>query len=107
MYHLEHSLIDEIEKTSYELSRQAMEHFNNYKAGRVYIPPSALRAMGRRYLKLRDRENLSMVDLCEFGRLYGFFCLMYPNGENFTVAGIAIDFCNLINATPPLVEIED
>lgn len=107
MYRLKPSLIEDIEKTSYELARQSVEYFNDYKAGRVYIPKSALRVMGRRYLMLRDREDLSLVELCEFGRLYAFFCLMYPNGEEFTVAGIAIDFCNLINATPPPVEVED
>lgn len=107
MYRLEASLLDEVEKVSYDLVRQSTEYFNDYKAGRVYIPRSALRAMGRRYLVLRDQDNLSLLELCEFGRLYAFFCLMYPNGEVFTVAGIAIDFCNLVNATPPLVEIEN
>jgi hypothetical protein len=106
MYQLEASLIDDIEKASYEVARQAVEFFNEWKSGKVYIPVQALRAMGRRYLVLRDCENLTPLEVYEFGRLYAFFCLLYPpNGELLSVAAIAIDFCNLINNPSP-TEIE-
>ena len=98
MYQLEASLLDDVERTSYEIARQATEFFNDWKSGKVYVPKSALRAMGRRYLVLRDLENLRPLEVYEFGRLYAFFCLVYPpDGEIPTVPGIAIDFCNLIN----------
>jgi hypothetical protein len=102
MYQLQASLLDDIEKASYEVARQATEFFNDWKAGKVYIPVQALRAMGRRYLYLRDNDNLLPLEVYEFGRLYAFFCLVYPpDGELPSVAAIAIDFCNLINLPSP------
>ena len=97
MNKLEHSLLDDIEGASYEIAKQAVQHFQDWKAGKVYIPKSALRAMGRRYLVLRDVENLLPLELYEFGRLYAFFAQVYPpDGEIPSPAGIAIDFCNLM-----------
>jgi len=97
MTELSASVLEDIELASYELARQATELFNDWKAGKVYIPKSALRAMGRRYLVLRDTENLRPLEVYEFGRLYAFFCLAYPpDAEIPTVAGMAIDFCNLL-----------
>jgi len=99
MTELSVSVLDDIERASYEISRQAQEFFNDWKSGKVYVPNSALRAMGRRYLVLRDLENLRPLEVYEFGRLYAFFCLVYPpDGEIPSVAGMAIDFCNLIVA---------
>jgi hypothetical protein len=102
MFNLSASVLDDLESGSYELARQATEYFNSWKAGQVYIPKSALRAMGRRYLYLRDADDLSMLELFEFGRLYAFFCLMYPpDGEIPSVAAIAIELCNLVNTPSP------
>jgi hypothetical protein len=102
MQNLPASVLEDIEKSSYEIARRVTEYFNAWKAGEVYIPKSALRAMGRRYLFLRDGEDLSAVEVYEFGALYAFFCLMYPpDGEIPTVASMAIDFCNLINTPSP------
>ena len=102
MDNLSASVIDDIEKASYEIARQAVEHFNDWKAGRVYISQAALRAMGRRYLYVRDLSEPSIHEVYEFGRLYAFFCMMYPpNGEIPSVAGIAIDFCNVLNIPSP------
>jgi hypothetical protein len=102
MYQLEASLLDDIEKASYEIARQTKDFFQDWKAGRVYIPVQALRAMGRRYLHLRDCDDLLPLEVYEFGRLYAFFCLVYPpDGELPSVADIAIDLCNLINLPSP------
>lgn len=102
MYQLEASLLDDVERASYEIARQATEFFNDWRAGTVYIPKSALRAMGRRYLVLRDTENLRPLEAYEFGRLYAFFHLLYPPDGGFqSVAELAIDFCNLINLPSP------
>jgi hypothetical protein len=103
MTELSVSVLDDIERTAYDIARQAREFFDDWKAGRIYIPVAGLRAMGRRYLYLRDAENLKPLEVYEFGRLYAFFCLVYPpNGELPSVAAVAIDFCNLVNTTPPL-----
>lgn len=97
MTELSVSVLEDIERASYELSRQATEFFNDWKSGKVYLPKSALRAMGRRYLVLRDTDELRPLEVYEFGRLYAFFCLVYPpDAELPTVAGMAIDFCNLL-----------
>jgi len=93
------SVLDDIERVSYEIARQAKQHFDDWKAGKVYIPTSGLRAMGRRYLYLRDVADLRPLEVYEFGRLYAFFCLVYPpDGEIPSAAGLAIDFCNLLIA---------
>ena len=98
MHKLSVSLIDDIEKSSYTIAQQAVDFFNDWKAGKVYIPMQALRAMGRRYLYLRDAQDLRPLEVYEFGRLFAFFSLVYPpDGDIPSVAGLAIDFCNLIN----------
>lgn len=102
MYQLQPNTIDHIEEASFEIAKQVSDYFKTWRAGLVYIPRSALRAMGRRYLTLRDRDDLSMAEVFEFGRLYAFFALVYgANGETVTAAEIAVDFCNLINTSPP------
>lgn len=101
MYKLDASVIDDIETASFVISKQAVAHYNDWKAGKVYISRSALRAMGRRYLYLRDREELLPLELWEFGRLFAFFSLAYPADDIPSAAAIAIDFCNLINSPSP------
>jgi hypothetical protein len=102
MTKLSASLLDDIEQTSYEIARQAREYFNDWKAGKVYIPVAALRAMGRRYLYLRELADLRSLEVYEFGRLYAFFCLAYPpDGEILSDAAIAIDFSNLMIMRSP------
>jgi len=102
MYQLDASVIDDVEKASYEIARRVKQHFDAWQAGEVYIPNSALRAMGRRYLSLRDRDDLRPLEVYEFGALYAFFCLVYPpDGEILSVASLAIDFCNLLNNHSP------
>lgn len=105
---LPNSLLQDIDQASYEIARQARQYFDDWKSGKVYIPMPALRAMGRRYLHLRDVQNLLPLEVYEFGRLYAFFCLVYPDGELPSLAVIAIDFSNLIierSTPPPLVEV--
>ena len=102
MQNLPASVLEDIEKSSYEIARRVKQHFDAWQAGEVYIPKSALRAMGRRYLALRDRDDLRPLEVYEFGALYAFFCLMYPpDGEIPSVASLAIDFCNLVNTHSP------
>ena len=97
--------MDEIEQVSYELARQARHHFEAWRSGKFYIPRPALRAMGRRYLWLRSQPSLIMLELCEFGRLYAFFALVYaPFGELQDQSQLAIDFCNLVNHSPTLLK---
>ena len=97
MYQLDASVIDDIEKASYEIAQRVAVYFQDWKAGRVYIPKSALRAMGRRYLYLRDVQELRPLEVYEFGALFAFFSLMYPpDGDIPSVPGVAIDFCNLL-----------
>ena len=94
---LSESLLEDIERVAYEIADQEIAYFNAWQRGEVYIPQPALRAMGRRYLTLRDAENLLPIEVFEFGRLYAFFCQLYPpDGFDLTTAGIAIDFCNLL-----------
>lgn len=98
MKQLTASVLDDIENASYNIAQQAVDYFNDWKAGRVYIPIRAMQAMGRRYLYLRDAEDLRPLEVYEFGRLFAFFSLVYPpGGEIPSVPGIAIDFCNLLN----------
>ena len=110
MYNLSASVIDDIEKASYEIASRSAEYFRDWKAGRVYIPMSALRAMGRRYLYLRDTQDLLPLEVYEYGALFAFFSLMYPpDGEIPSVPGMAIDFCNLLilrkqNHSPTVVD---
>lgn len=97
MYELESSLLDDFSKVSYRMVEEVRNFFNLWKGGNVYIPQSALRAMGRRYIALRDAPELTIQQVYEFGRLYAFFCLLYPpDGEILSVADMAIDFCNLL-----------
>ena len=97
MAELSASVLDDIERASYQIAKQAQEFYNDWKAGKVYIPRSALKAMGKRYLYLRDCENLRPLEVYEFGRLYAFFCLVYPpDGEILSPTAIAIDFSNLM-----------
>lgn len=97
MYNLNASVIEDIERASYEIADRVANYFQDWKAGRVYIPKSALRAMGRRYLYLRDVQELRTLEVYEYGALFAFFSLMYPpDGEIPSVAGMAIDFCNLL-----------
>lgn len=97
MYQLNASVIEDIEKASYEIAYRTVEYFHDWKAGKVYIPKSALRAMGRRYLYLRDKDDLRPLEVYEFGALFAFFSLLYPpDGDIPSVAGLAIDFCNLL-----------
>jgi hypothetical protein len=103
MARLDASLHDDIVRDSYELATQAKQRFEDWRAGRVYIPKAALRAMGRRYLHLRDREDLSLVEVYEFGRLFAFFALVYPpDGDIPSPADVAIDFCNLLSTGLPI-----
>jgi len=91
----------DIELLSYQLAKQAHDHFKACQAGKAYIPKPALRAMGRRYLLLRDRDDLTQLEICEWGRLYAFFALVYaPLGDIPDTAELAIDFCNLVNHSP-------
>jgi hypothetical protein len=97
MPELDVSLLDDFDKVAYHVVEEVRNFFELWKSGKVYIPKSALRAMGRRYLALRDTEQITMQQVYEFGRLYAFFCLLYPpDGEMPTVAGMAIDYCNLL-----------
>jgi hypothetical protein len=97
MYELQSSLLDDFSKVAYHMVEEVKNFYELWKSGKVYIPLSALRAMGRRYLVLRDAPELTMQQVYEFGRLYAFFCLMYPpDGDIPTVAGMAIDYCNLL-----------
>lgn len=97
MYQLEASLLDDISKVAYHMVEEVKNFFNLWKSGEIYIPKPALRAMGRRYLALRDAPELTIQQVYEFGRLYAFFCLLYPpDGEIPSVAGMAIDYCNLL-----------
>ena len=99
MYQLTESLLEDIERVSYQIAQEAKQYFDDWQAGKVYIPQPALKAMGKRYLALRDAENLRPLEVYEFGRLYAFFCQLYPaDGFDLTPAGIAIDFCNLLIA---------
>lgn len=99
MSELTESLLEDIERVSYQIAQEARQYFNDWQAGKVYIPEPALRAMGRRYIALRDQAELLPLELYEFGRLYCFFCHVYPaDGYDLTSAGIAIDFCNLVIA---------
>lgn len=97
MAELNESLLEDIERVSYQIAREAKQYFDDWQAGKVYIPEPAIKAMGRRYLDLRDRPSLLPLEVYEFGRLYAFFAQMYPHdGFDLTPAGIAIDFCNLL-----------
>ena len=97
MTRLTESLLEDIEQVSYTIAQEAIQYFHDWQAGKVYIPQPALKAMGKRYLHLRDLEDLRPLELYEFGRLYAFFCQLYPpDGFDLTAAGIAIDFCNLV-----------
>lgn len=103
MNYLSESVMQDIERDSYTLAQQAKAHYESWRAGEVYIPKPALRAMGRRYLKLRDRENLTLLEVYEFGRLYAFFALVYPpDGDIPHPAAIAIDFCNVLLSGLPV-----
>lgn len=96
MNNLPASVMQDIEDSSYALAQQAIELFQEWKAGKYYIPKPALRAMGRRYLKLRDMQTMSLAEVYEFGRLYAFFSLVYPDGDLPRPADIAIDFYNVL-----------
>ena len=112
MYNLDTSVIEDIERASYEIARRVAEYFQDWKAGRVYIPKSALRAMGRRYLYLRDVQELRPIEVYEFGALFAFFSLMYPpDGDIPSIAGMAVDFCNLLilrdqTPSPTVINVE-
>jgi len=92
------SQLEDIELMSYQLAQQAVEHYRQWKAGEVKIGKFALRAMARRYMTLRELRTLKPLEVWEFGRLFAFFALVYPNGDDDTPAGLAIDFCNLMYA---------
>ncbi len=97
MYELQESLLDDFSKVAYHTVEEVKNFFELWKSGKIYIPKAGLRAMGRRYLTLRDAETITIQEVFEFGRLYAFFCLMYPpDGEIPSVAGMAIDYCNLL-----------
>lgn len=102
MNNLSESLLQDITRDSYELAKQAKEFFESWQEGKVYIPKSALRAMGRRYLSLRDKPSLSVLELYEFGRLFAFFSLLYPDGEIPSPADVAVTYCNLLACGLPL-----
>jgi len=103
MKRLDASAHEDIVRDSYELAQQARLVFEEYQAGRIYIPRSALKAMGRRYLHLRDADDLSMLEVYEFGRLYAFFSLLYPvHGELPSPADTAVDLCNLLSLDLPI-----
>ena len=102
MNNLSASVMQDIEDSSYALAQQAIELFQEWKAGKYYIPKPALRAMGRRYLKLRDKEVMSLAEVYEFGRLYAFFCLVYPDGDLPSPADIAVDFYNVLACGLPI-----
>ena len=91
------TIYDQMVQDSYELARQAKQYFDDWQAGRVYIAKPALRAMGRRYLYLRDKSEMTMLELYEFGRLYAFFALLYPDGDLPSPADTAVEFCNLLS----------
>lgn len=88
------SLLDCIDDASYQIAKEVKEVFDLWKSGKLYIPKPALRAMGRRYLVLRDRD-LTIPELYEFGRLFCFFALVYPApGDIPSAAAAAVDFYN-------------
>jgi hypothetical protein len=94
--------ITDLELSAYQIADLVRSHFVNWQNGHAYIPRSALRAMGRRYLVLRDLDELTEGELYEFGRLYAWFALMYaPFGDLPQVPDLAVDFCNLVNSPPP------
>lgn len=96
---------DEIVTHAPTLALQARQLFDEWKSGQFYIPRPALRAMGRRYMALRDKPTLTMIELFEFGRLYGFFALVYPEGlELPSPSAVAVDFCNLFSTGLPIGE---
>lgn len=98
MYQSDESLLDDIEKMSYVLAQQAVEYYRQWEAGEVKIGKFALRAMARRYMTLRELQTLKPLEVWEFGRLFAFFALVYPDGEDNSPAALAIDFCNLMIA---------
>jgi len=110
MYELVESLLEDLDKVAYHMAGEVREYFELWKSGKVYIPKSALRAMARRYLALRDAPQLTLPQVYEFGRLYAFFCLAYPpDGELLSNADMAIDFYNLMTlrelSPAPLVNV--
>ncbi len=110
MYELSESLLDDYSKVAYHLTEEVKNFFNLWKSGEIYIPRPALLAMRRRYLFLRDLETITMPQVYEFGRLYAFFCLMFPpDGEVPSSASIAIDYFNLLTlrevSPAPLLEV--
>ncbi len=97
MDELKESVLDDFSKVAYQVVDEVKTFFNLWKAGKVYIPKGALKAMGWRYLALRDTPELTESQVYEFARYYAFFCLMYPpDGEIPSIAGMAIDCCNLL-----------
>jgi hypothetical protein len=103
MNNLSASLHQDVVTHSRQLAQEAKDLFDGFRSGRVYIPRAALRAMGRRYLHLRGKDDLNMLELFEFGRLYGFFALLYPpDGDIPSPADIAIEFCNLLSMGLPV-----
>jgi len=100
---LDASLHEDIVRDSYELAQRARRLYDEWRAGRVYIPKGALKAMGRRYLFLRDAPDLTVLEVYEFGVLYAFFSLLYPvNGEIPSPADTAVDLCNLLTLDFPI-----
>lgn len=105
MNELSVSVLEDIETASYAIAQEATAYYWDWRNRKIYIPIQALRAMGRRYLYLRDADDLRPLEVYEFGRLYAFFCLVYPpDGELPSPAGIAIDFCNILSLGTPISE---
>lgn len=105
MKNLNPSVLNDIENVSWILAKQAQDYYYAWKSGAVYIPRAALVAMAKRYHSLRDRDDLSLLEVYEFGRLYAFFSLVYPiDNEPPSPAQSAIEFCNLLNAGLPISE---
>lgn len=95
------SMTDDVLQAVYYAADAVRAHYESWKAGQAYIPKPALRAMGRRYLTLRNRDDLSAAEWYEFGRLYAWFSLLYASfGDVPDTADLAIDFCNLVNHSP-------
>lgn len=91
-------MTDDVLKAIYQQADAVRQYYEQWHAGQAYIPKPALRAMGRRYLSLRDRDDLSEVEWYEFGRLYAWFALLYaPFGDIPDTSDLAIDFYNLAN----------
>lgn len=103
MNELTASVLEDIETASYAIAQEATAYYWDWRNKKIYIPTSALKAMGRRYLHLRDARELYPVEVYEFGRLYAFFSLVYPpDGDIPSPAGISIDFCNLLSRGLPI-----